>query len=72
VKSIEEISLMNAQIATAAEEQSATAVEINGNVERAVGMSLEQNSKTQKAGEIAVNLRNNAGAVAKKLEFFSV
>jgi methyl-accepting chemotaxis protein len=71
VHSIDEISMMNAQIATAAEQQSATASEIKHNVEEVVGLSKEQNAKTQKAGEIAANLHQSAEAVSQQLNYFS-
>ncbi|GAA5316247.1 MAG: hypothetical protein AseanaTS_14520 [Candidatus Pelagadaptatus aseana] len=71
VGSIDEISMMNSQIATAAEEQSATANEINVNVSEVVNMANDQNAKTQKAGEIAQSLHASAEYVEEQLNYFS-
>lgn len=71
-ESIASISGMSAQIATAANQQSSVADEINGNVSRIVEESNTVSSNAKTAGEVAAQVRQKVGAVRDLIGHFKL
>lgn len=70
--SVARIQSMNTQIATAAEEQSYAAEEINRNVVRIVNMVENTNTQAQKSTQIAHTLDSSSRELEKQIAQFSV
>ncbi len=71
-ESISSILGMNMQIATAAEEQSYTAEEINKNIVKVVGLISNLNRDAQKAAQIAQQLDGTARGLEAQIAHFTI